>query len=88
LIIQHRAIHAIEGDIWLEDYANFEYDENNEHQKTFIISRDITRRKLLELKLQEESEKRRQIAELLIESKITYNQSNILYNWLNYGEWI
>jgi PAS domain S-box-containing protein len=69
LVIQHRAIHAIEGDIWLEDYANFEYDENNEHQKTFIISRDITRRKLLELKLQEESEKRRQIAELLVESK-------------------
>ena len=69
LVIQHRAIHAIEGDIWIEDYANFEYDENNEHQKTFIISRDITRRKLLEIKLQEESEKRRQIAELLIESK-------------------
>jgi PAS domain S-box-containing protein len=69
LVIQHRAIHAIEGDIWLEDYANFEYDENNEHQKIFIISRDITRRKLLELKLHEESEKRRQIAELLVESK-------------------
>lgn len=69
LIIQHRAIHAVEGDIWLEDYANFEYDEQQEHQKTFIISRDITKRKLLELKLQEESEKRRQIAELLVESK-------------------
>ena len=69
LVIQHRAIHAVDGDIWLEDYANFEYDENLEHQKTFIISRDITKRKLLELKLQEESEKRRQIAELLVEAK-------------------
>ncbi|MBU3661031.1 MAG: PAS domain S-box protein [Flavobacteriales bacterium] len=69
LIIQHRAIHATEGDIWLEDYANFEYDENLNHQKTFIISRDITKRKILEIKLKEESEKRRQIAELLIESK-------------------
>ncbi len=28
------------------------------------------------------------IEELLLESKITYSQSNILYNWLNYGEWI
>jgi PAS domain S-box-containing protein len=69
LSIQHRAIHAIEGDIWLEDYANFEYDENGKHQKTFVISRDITKRKLLEIKLQEESDKRRKIAELLIESK-------------------
>jgi len=69
LSIQHKAIHSIEGDIWLEDYANFEYDENLNHQKTFIISRDITVRKLLELKLQEESEKRKKIAELLIESK-------------------
>ena len=69
LVIQHRAIHAVEGDIWLEDYANFEYDENSIHQKTFIISRDITKRKLLELKLQEESEKQRQISELLVEAK-------------------
>jgi PAS domain S-box-containing protein len=69
LVIQHRAIHATEGDIWLEDYANFEYDEQQEYQQTFIISRDITKRKLLELKLQKESEKRRQIAELLVESK-------------------
>ena len=28
------------------------------------------------------------IEELLLESKITYSQSNILHNWLNYGEWI
>ena len=27
------------------------------------------------------------IEELLLESKITYSQSNILHNWLNYGEW-
>ena len=28
------------------------------------------------------------IEELLLESKITLSQSNILHNWLNYGEWI
>jgi PAS domain S-box-containing protein len=69
LVIQHRAIHATKGEIWLEDYANFEYDEENVYKKAFIISRDITQRKQLELKLHKESEKRRQIAELLVESK-------------------
>jgi PAS domain S-box-containing protein len=69
LVVQYRALHASKGEIWLEDHANFEYDDNQQFKKAFIISRDITQRKLLELKFQEESDKRKQIAELLIESK-------------------
>lgn len=69
LVIQHRAIHVTKGEIWLEDYANFKYDDKHQFKKAFVISRDITKRKLLELKVQEESEKQRQISELLVEAK-------------------
>jgi signal transduction histidine kinase len=69
LILEHRAIHVTEGDIWLEDRANMEYDSNGNHVKTFVVSRNITTRKNLELALLEESQKRKEIAEQLVEEK-------------------
>ncbi|NBR13764.1 MAG: PAS domain S-box protein [Crocinitomicaceae bacterium] len=69
LVLVHRAIHVTEGDIWLEDRANMEYDSNGNHVKTFVVSRNITKRKNLEIALLEESQKRKEIAEQLVEEK-------------------
>jgi signal transduction histidine kinase len=55
--------------IWLEDHVSFEYDEAGNYKRAYVISRDITERKLIELSLEEESLKYKQIAELLYEEK-------------------
>ena len=69
LILEHHAIHATAGNIWLEDRANMEYDSNGNHVKTFVVSRDVTKKKNLEFALLEESKKRKEIAEQLVEEK-------------------
>jgi len=55
--------------IWLEDHVSFEYDEAGNYKRAYVVSRDVTERKLIELSLEEESLKYKQIAELLYEEK-------------------
>ena len=66
---QHLANHVEGKLIWLEDHVSFEYDEVGNYKRAYVISRDITERKLIELSLEEESLKYKQIAELLYEEK-------------------
>jgi len=66
---QHLANHNEGKIIWLEDHVNFEYDEARNFKRAYVVSRDITERKLIELSLEEESLKYKQIAELLYEEK-------------------
>jgi signal transduction histidine kinase len=53
----------------LEDHVSFEYDEAGNYKRAYVVSRDVTERKLIELSLEEESLKYKQIAELLYEEK-------------------
>jgi PAS domain S-box-containing protein len=66
---QHLANHVEGKLIWLEDHVSFEYDEAGNYKRAYVVSRDITERKLIELSLEEESLKYKQIAELLYEEK-------------------
>jgi PAS domain S-box-containing protein len=66
---QHLANHVEGKLIWLEDHVSFEYDEVGNYKRAYVVSRDITERKLIELSLEEESLKYKQIAELLYEEK-------------------
>ena len=66
---QHLANHVEGKLIWLEDHVSFEYDELGNYKRAYVISRDITERKLIDLSLEEESLKYKQIAELLYEEK-------------------
>ena len=66
---QHLANHSEGKIIWLEDHVSFEYDEAGNYKRAYVVSRDVTERKLIELSLEEESLKYKQIAELLYEEK-------------------
>jgi len=66
---QHKANNIDGKEIWLEDHVTFEYDSEGNYKRAYIISRDITKRKLMEFSLEKESQKRKEIAELLIEEK-------------------
>ena len=53
----------------MEYHVSFEYDEVGNYKRAYVVSRDITERKLIDLSLEEESLKYKQIAELLYEEK-------------------
>lgn len=66
---QHRAISPIKGIAWIESKVSFTYDKLGKLDKAFVVSRDITKTKELELKLKKVSKKRKEISELLIEER-------------------
>jgi len=59
----------VDEEVWLEDVASFVYDENGNYLKSYVVSRNITQRKKLELELKAEIEKRKQITEDLLHIK-------------------
>lgn len=69
VVEQHKANNKDGKEIWLEDYLTFEYDSEGNYKRAYIVSRDITKRKIIELSLEKESQKQKEIAELLIEEK-------------------
>lgn len=69
VIEQHLANHVEGKLIWLEDHVSFEYDSEGNFKRAYIVSRDITERKLIEHSLEQESLKYKEIAELVIEEK-------------------
>jgi PAS domain S-box-containing protein len=56
-------------EIWLEDIATFIYDAQGNHLKSYVVSRNITERKKLEISLKEEIENRKRITEDLLHIK-------------------
>ena len=66
---QHKANNADGKLIWLEDHVTFEYDSDLNYKRAYIVSRDITERKLIEISLEQESFKRKEIAEMLVEER-------------------
>lgn len=54
---------------WMEDFATFKYDQFGKLESVYVVSRDCTKRKMLELELAKESQKRKEIAESLVEQK-------------------
>jgi PAS domain S-box-containing protein len=50
---QHLANHVEGKLIWLEDHVSFEYDEAGNYKRAYVVSRDITERKLIELSLEQ-----------------------------------
>jgi PAS domain S-box-containing protein len=69
VIEQHLANHVDGKLVWLEDHVSFEYDSEGNYKRAYIISRNITERKLIEHSLEQESLKYKEIAELVIEEK-------------------
>lgn len=80
IVEQHKANNKDGKEIWLEDYLTFEYDSAGNYKRAYIVSRDITQRKKIELSLEKESQKQKEIAELLIEEKEIGKEE--LYNYL------
>jgi len=66
---EHLANHSEGKLVWMEDHVNFEYDSEGNYKRAYIISRDITERKLIEYSLEQESLKYKEIADLIIEEK-------------------
>lgn len=54
---------------WMEDFATFKYDQFGKLESVYVVSRDFTKRKMLELELAKESQKRKEIAETLVDEK-------------------
>lgn len=66
---QHRAFSAKQKTVWIESNITFTYDSNGDYQMAFVISRDITKTIKLAKDLKQISERRKNIAEQLIEER-------------------
>ena len=66
---QHRAFSAQQKTVWIESNITFTYSTTGEFQMAFVISRDITKTIELAEELKQISERRKNIAELLIEER-------------------
>jgi len=69
LDIEYRAKSPDNVTSWIESKANFEYDENNELDKIYVVARDITTYKKLQEDLKIAAKRRLEVAELLFEEK-------------------
>ena len=66
---QYRTFSAEKKTVWIESNFTFSYNSFGEFQNAFVISRNITKTIKLAEELKEISERRKKIAELLIEEK-------------------
>lgn len=66
---QHRAFSAQRKTVWIESNITFTYSSTGEFQMAFVISRDITKTIELAKELKQISERRKNIADLLIEER-------------------
>jgi PAS domain-containing protein len=66
---QYRAFSAEHKTVWIESNFTFSYNSSGEFQNAFVISRNITKTIKLAEELKEISERRKNIAELLIEER-------------------
>jgi signal transduction histidine kinase len=66
---QYRAFSAEQKTVWIESNFTFSYNSSREFQNAFVISRNITKTIKLAEELKEISERRKNIAELLIEER-------------------
>ena len=66
---QHRAFSSKQKIVWIESNITFTYNSTGDFQMAFVISRDITKTIKLAKELKQISERRKNIAELLIEER-------------------
>ena len=66
---QYRTFSAEKKTVWIESNFTFSYNSFGEFQNAFVISRNITKTIKLAEELKEISERRKKIAELLIEER-------------------
>ena len=66
---QYRTFSAEKKTVWIESNFTFSYNSFREFQNAFVISRNITKTIKLAEELKEISERRKKIAELLIEER-------------------
>jgi PAS domain S-box-containing protein len=66
---QHRAFSSKQKIVWIESNITFTYNSTGDFQMAFVISRDITKTIQLAKELKQISERRKNIAELLIEER-------------------